>query len=137
MAVAIKIDELMYYGRYYSSESEGYHIWWFDTEKATVRQYDELLEEFGYCSWEEILSSGYFIPLFETDIVELEREFILNTQGHAIAGQFETVSDSDYDTEFKIYIERNHLSKIWYEFERERLYKDAVDWCKANKLKFD
>ena len=128
------IDELMYYGRYYSSESEGYHIWWFDLGRTIVHQYDELINEFGYCSQEEILSSGCFIPLFETDIVKLEREFLLLTQNHKIIKQFEKILDSDLDTEFKIFIERNHLLKSWHDFERKRLYNDAIVWCKKNNI---
>ncbi len=128
------IDELMYYGRYYRSESEGYHIWWFDLDRAVVYQYDDLIEKFGYCSQDEILSSGYFIPLFETDIEELEREFISKTQNHAIIKQFEGILNSDFDTEFKIYVEKNHLLKSWYTFERKRLYEDAIVWCKTNHI---
>ena len=42
------MDKLMRYGRYYSSESEEYHIWWFDLGKATVHQYDELTNKYVY-----------------------------------------------------------------------------------------
>lgn len=128
------IEELMYYGRYYSFESKGYHLWWFDLQKANVYQYDELIQKFGYSSQEEIVSSGMFVPLFETDIVKLEHEFLL-LRNYKQIKRLEKQLNSDFDTEFKVFIEKNDLIKSWHDFEYNRLYQDAIVWCRENHIR--
>ena len=123
------IDELMYYGRYYDFEDNGHHLWWFDLSNGTIHQFDELINDFGYSRQEEIIFSGEFIPLFETNIVILEREF-LKQHGLKIRG----LKDMDFDTNFKIYIDKNNLWESWHNFEYHRLYQDAVNWCRKNHI---
>lgn len=128
------IEELMYFGRYYSFEYEGYHLWWFDLQNAIVYQFNELIQKFGYSSEEEIISSGYFLPLFETDIVKLEHEFLLQYNLKPIETSTKQ-SNLDFDTEFKIFIEKKALVKSWHDFEYDRLYQDAITWCIKNNIK--
>lgn len=122
------IEELAPYGRYYRREDEGFQFWWFDLQKDSVCSYEDLLQMFGYSNEEEILSSDNFIPLFRTDIEEVEKEFLL-TRGLKIK------TDGDFDIEFRIYIERKHLETAWYEFESSRLRKDAAEWCRKNHIR--
>lgn len=126
------IEELMYYGRYYDFENEGHHLWWFDMQSASLYQYDELIQKFGYSSQEEIVSSGMFIPLFETNVVELEREFLM-VYNYKVK-QLEKPFNSDFDTRFKVFIEENDLTKSWRDFEYHRLYQDAIVWCNENNI---
>lgn len=123
------IDDLMYYGRYYEFEDNGHHLWWFDLSSSAIYQFDELINDFGYSRQEDIISSGKFIPLFETNIVVLEHEF-LDQYGLKING----LKDVDFDVNFKIYIEKNNLWKSWRDFEYDRLYQDAVNWCRKNHI---
>lgn len=123
------IDELMYYGRYYDFEDNGHHLWWFDLSNGEIHQFDELINDFGYSKQEDVISSGKFIPLFETNIVNLERDF-LKHQGLKINGS----KDMDFDVNFKIYIEKNNLWESWHNFEYHRLYKDAASWCEKNHI---
>lgn len=95
------IDALLYYGRYYEFEDNDHHLWWFDLLNGAIHQFDELRNYFGYSRQEDIISSGKFIPLFETNIVVLEHGF-LNQHGLKIHG----LKDVDFDVNFKIYIKK-------------------------------
>ena len=131
------IEELMYYGRYYTFENEGYHLWWFDPQDSKVYKYEELLKEFGYRSQEEILYIKRFIPLFETDIVALEHEFLAIRGAKIKQLEHAVISDSDFDVEFKKFVEERDLTNAWHDFEYERLYHDAVVWGKENQIKIN
>lgn len=126
------IEELMYYGRYYDFEYEGHHLWWFDLNSETVHQFDELIKKFGYLSQDDIISSGLFIPLFETNIVNLEQEF-LKLNNYNIK-QFELLDYPDFDTCFKVFVEKNNLLESWRKFENQRLYDDMMIWGKENGI---
>ena len=128
------IKELMYYGRYYSFEKEDHHLWWFDSKTAVVFQYDELVTKFGYGSQEEVINSQRFIPLFKTDIVELEFEF-LSIQNCKFVRQLKKQKDLDFDVTFKKFIEKNNLTESWRAFENNRLFSDAIEWCKENNIR--
>lgn len=126
------IEDLMYYGRYYDFEDKGYHLWWFEPFDGKIYPFDELVNDFGYSSQEDIISSGRFIPLFETDIVKSEQEF-LKQYGLEIE-QPEDSDDIDFDTKFKMLIDRNDLWKSWHSFEYRTLYRDAIAWCNKNHI---
>lgn len=128
------ISELLQYGRYYRDENDSNHIWWFDPIHKQIYQYETLLSMFGYKSQQDILDSGMFIPLFETDILQLEREFVLETQSKKTVRYFNNISDFDLDREFKVFIEKNFLIKSWMNYEKKHLYQDALEWCKSNHL---
>lgn len=40
------------------------------------------------------------------------------------------------DTIFKMFIDFMRLWKNWYAFEYQRLFQDAVKWCKANNISY-
>ena len=126
------IEELMYYGRYYDFEYEGHCLWWFDLNSGKVHQYDELINKFRYSSQEAIVSSGMFIPLFETNIVKLEQEF-LKLNNYKVE-QLKKPENSDFDTKFKVFVEENNLMEFWRDFEYHRLYQDAIIWCNENSI---
>lgn len=131
----MKIEELMYYGRYYNFEKRNYHLWWFDVSRATVVLYEDVKRNFGYASQEEIVSAGAFVPLFETDIIELEKDFLRLYNFHLDENNKQ--DNSDFDTKFKCFIEKHNLLKQWFDFERDRLERDALTWCKANNLQVE
>lgn len=127
------IEELMFYGRYYSFEDAGYHLWWFDSYSGSIYEFYELINKLGYFSQEDIISSERFIPLFETDIVKLEQDF-LRAYNYEVK-QLENAVDMDFDTKFKIFVEKNNLTELWKKFESCRLYHDAIVWCNDNFIK--
>lgn len=123
------VEEIMYYGRYYDFEDPGHHLWWFDLSDGTVYPFDELVKDFGYVSQEDIISAGKYIPLFETDIVVLEQEFLKQR-----SLKMNDSKDADFDVNFKTYIDENNLWEAWHDFEYRRLYQDAVNWCRENHI---
>ena len=130
----MKISDLMYYGRYYRDENEVNHLWWFDLQNNKIYRYDTLLEEYGYESQEDILNSNAFIPMFETDILALEHVFVLKTQNKKVINFFDKISDTVFDKEFKIFVEKNFMTEPWHDFEKKQLYADALKWCKENQI---
>lgn len=129
------IDKILYYGRYYSNERQGYKtLWWFCLDDFEVYDTQKLIEQYAYANCKEIISSEKYIPLFRTDIVSLEKRFIKEHGFHDLKIQDYQVND--YDVAFKIFIDRHFLTKQWYEFERKQLYNDAVKWCKENGISF-
>ena len=90
------------------------------------------VNDFGYSSQADIISSGRFIPLFETDIVKSEQEFL--KQYDLEIEQPEDSDDVDFDTKFKMLIDRNDLWKSWHCFEYRILYRDAIAWCNKNHI---
>lgn len=131
----MKLTDLMYYGRYYRDEREPNHTWWFDPNNKQIFLYDDLLKTFGYNSLEDIINFSEFIPLFETDIIKLEHQFISETQTKKVMIFFKDIADSDFDREFKIFIEKESLIGTWHDFEKKNLYKDALKWCDENHIK--
>ncbi|MCM1486709.1 MAG: UPF0158 family protein [Faecalibacterium sp.] len=130
----MKITDLMYYGRYYRDDDESQPAWWYAPDEDLVYQYDDLLKNFGYSSIDDIISSAIFIPLFRTDIISLEHEFIREMNNKKITTYFENISGSDFGREFNIFIEEHFLSNSWHNFERKRLYNDALKWCRENHI---
>ena len=126
------VTELMYYGRYYRNENEPNYIWWFDLQSKQLCQYEDLLEKFGYHSQEDLMNTGKFVPLFKTDILALEYRFILETKSKKVINFFDKLSDSDFDREFKIFIEKNFMVEAWHHFEKRHLYEDALQWCEQH-----
>lgn len=87
----------------------------------------------------EIEQSVRFIPLFKTDIEELEEEYLL-TLTNKETQEYRMIKEKNKgvepDTIFKMFIDFMRLWKNWYAFEYQRLFQDAVKWCKANNISY-
>ena len=129
----------MYYGEYYRwMGSPDLVIFWYDPSDGQVYHYEDLMSEFGYQSQDEILWSGAFVPLFKTDIVELERQFIAGYKSKKLSKHFDSLSDDECHSEFSRLIHYEYISPwTWGKFEREHLYHDALEWCRENHIKFE
>ncbi len=131
----LDIDSIIYYGRYYSCMDHKYETyWWFDLVDYDIYSVDELIDSMGFNSYNEICDSIYYVPLFKTDIISAEKNFMINYNSKKLA-QIEKES-LDYDAAFKTYIEREHIDGRWREYERSILYNDAILWCKKNNIAY-
>ena len=128
----VSIDGISEYGRFYS-DLEEHTEWWFCIADYKTYDVEEMAERFAYYDKETIVAAGGFIPLFQTDIIALEKEFLTE---FAFNGGFSCDNPSEFDLRFKIYIELNFLEREWYAFEKKRLCEDAVKWCKENHIPY-
>lgn len=135
----INIKDIMYYGRHYTDiTSEPY--WWFGKDDYQIYSSESLIKEYSYKDTDDILQSEYFIPLFQTDIIELEKEFLAEYNSRPLQDKTEklvTQANGNFDLAFKTLIEvEEGMSENWYGFERKKLYNDAVNWCQKHNIKY-
>ena len=131
----LDLDSIIYYGRYYSCYENKYeNYWWLDLIDYDIYSVDQLISDMGFESYDEICDSVYYIPLFKTDIVAAEKEFMTDYDSKKLA-RIEKECPS-YDAAFKTYIEREHIEWSWFDYERAVLYNDAVLWCKENNIAY-
>ena len=135
----ININDVLYYGRHYTdTSSEPY--WWFSKDDYQIYSSENLIKEYSYKDTDDILQSEYFIPLFQTDIIELEKEFLAEYNSKPLQAKTEnlvTQSNGNFDLAFKTLIEvEEGMSENWYGFERKKLYNDAVNWCQKHNIKY-
>ena len=135
--MVLQIETILYYGRYYPFiENEYGFYWWFSNIDFTIYSVDELLGRMGFYTYQDICDSDVFFPLFKTDIVQTEKNFLserslLKEFGMYIGGF------PDEDAAFKSFIEKLGLQNQWFEYERYILRNDAVAWCKKHNIVFD
>lgn len=127
----VNIDDLSEYGRFYSDLKE-HTQWWFCIADYKIYDGEKIIAQFAYENQEMIAASDIFLPLFRTDIIALEKEFL---KKFAYEGDFTCEDPSNFDLSFKIYIE-DFLEREWYAFEKEQLCKDAVKWCEENGIPY-
>lgn len=131
----VNIEDISAYGRFYSDIKD--HVkWWFCLTDYKIYDTESVISKFNYGNEESIVSAGVFIPLFKTDVIKLEREFLASMSINRSNMPFCCDDISDFDRNFKIYIEENFLVREWYYFEQERLCKEAINWCKTNGIVF-
>lgn len=136
----VKINEIMFYGRYYSDEKNSFDIlWWLCLDDFSVYDTETLLSDYSYQSLSEIRETLRFIPFFKTDIIQLEKKFIDKLNNKKLRKVFEKIlldSNHNYDVTFKVFIEREFMVDSWSEFEKSQLRKDAIVWCKMNRIPY-
>ncbi|MBR4013433.1 MAG: hypothetical protein IKJ00_03970 [Clostridia bacterium] len=135
----VKISDIWYYGKSYSEKV----IWWFCKIDEKIYQTEEILYKFNFTDEYSIIQSNCYIPLFKTDIVSLEKEYMqtlpYNIQ-KSFDKNFKTNSFDSYDLAFKEFLDTYsydfNYSYNWYEFEEKRLKNDAIIWCKQNSINY-
>lgn len=138
--MTLKIKSIVSYGRYYPSSFDAdATYWWFSISDYKIYATEDLITKFHYTTCLEIEQSGRFIPLFKTDIEELEEEYLL-TLTNKETQEYRMIKEKNKgvepDTIFKMFIDFVRLWKNWYAFEYQRLFQDAVKWCKANNISY-
>ena len=117
-------------------------MWWFCKIDYCIYCIDDLLNGFGFNNHKEIKNSEIFIPLFQTDIILLEKQFLqcrpINEQKEVFL-LYELSYNKikgGFDIAFKIYIEKYNLLEEWRIYEQKKLYNDAIIWCQNNDVPF-
>lgn len=136
----ITISEIMFYGRYYSDEMFTYDIsWWLCLKDYKVYHTETLMTDYSYENISEIKKSLSFIPLFKTDIIQLEKEFVERLNNKTFNKNLDKIlvdNNCSYDVAFKIFIEKEFMVDSWSEYEKSNLVKDAIAWCRDNYLPY-
>ena len=133
----LNIDDIIYYGRYYSCENEKKEtMWWYNCVTNKVYSTQELVDNFSFNNQDNIMQSNNYIPLFKTDVIELEKVFLNQFYPRLVKIVYNNSLNCDYDISFKRVIERNNLQREWFEYEKSQLRKDAIEWCCKNNLPY-
>lgn len=129
------------FGEWCSEDELEYKVLsWYEKSSFQFFSTEKLIEEFGYKDYNEIESCGHFIPVFKTDVVAIKKEFVANLHSNEVEKEIQTIIDSkkcSYDVAFKIWGEvHKRLRREYYDFEHDRLLKDAEKWCKENNIPY-
>lgn len=129
----IVIEDIIYYGRCYDCKKE---LWWFSRTDNSVVSIEEIKSVYGWSTTEQILAQSLFFPLFKTDMIQLEKEYMKNFKAGSIEAIMEDKKVS-YHVAFNIFVETPVENfHRWKEYEKKQLVHDAVIWCKANGLPY-
>lgn len=138
--MTLNIKSIVSYGRYYPSSADTDAVyWWFSVSDYKVYATEDLITKFHYTTCPEIEQSGMFIPMFKTDIKELEEEYLLTRASEEVQAYRkikEKNKGTEPDTIFKMFIDFAGLWKSWYAFEYQRLFGEAVKWCNAHNISY-
>lgn len=135
----VEIERIIYYGRWFSDQENQFDVsWWLCIDNSEVYHTEDLMADYSYESVSEIAESTRFIPFFQTDIIQLEKDFIRKLNNRSCDRTLEKIllSNDSYDVAFRIFIERELMTDSWSEFEEARLRSDAVAWCRENHIPF-
>ncbi|ETA81938.1 hypothetical protein [Youngiibacter fragilis] len=132
----ITIEDIIYYGRHNKDEYEGSY-WWFDLHDYKIYSIDQLRSLFPdeIFTTEVNLLMKDIIPLFKTEIIEVEKVYIQQKNDKKMSEAFCKVSDDKFDQFFKKYIDEHLLLNDWWNFERKILISDCIEWCKSNRIR--
>ena len=130
----IILEDTIFYGRYYPNIGDNRdHYWWFCTFDYQIYSIDDLIKQFHYTDAESIERVGLFIPMFKTDMFELENQYLSllpNDEKKLYRNIKQQNSNKDYNTIFNIFLDFSKSWKRFYEFEKKHLREDAIDWCR-------
>ena len=128
-------DQYLQYFRYFRDETipEDF-AWWFCRSDREVYQTQEIYERFGYAEQTEIISSGDFVELDRVDVIALYREYLHPYVGKQEIKTMRALPDDAFSVSFRVYIERNHLDRSWFDFEQKALQAVFETWRTENHV---
>lgn len=135
----VDINRILDYGRCYEESEYIYPIrWWFCFIDYEIYETEELFNKYSFTTIEEIKNNDSYVELFKTNITMLKKEFILKYEYTDKAlTKIMKQRNCDYDVAFRIYIEVDKtLTELWREYRYNRLYSDAIKWCKENCIRY-
>ena len=123
------------YLRWYSClEDSTLNQWWFNTETCEI-VHNEVVK-WRNLSDDDSVQKDKYIPMPRIDIIQMEKDFLDLENLHPIIYILQNNINSDFDCEFKKYIDYNHLFNKWHNYEANELQKKAISWCIANKIPY-
>lgn len=127
----VYIEKIFWYGDF----SPPHYL---NLKNAKIYRLDEMFPKFGLKSQKEIEESSDFVRLFYLDYNELVRDFIKLYDDDELTEASKTWTDEEwFDVEFRRYIDGVvPLDDAWYDYEEDRLWEEAVKWCKENNIKY-
>ena len=136
----IDLEDIISYGRFYPNIGDNRdHYWWFCITDYQVYSIDDLIRQFHYTDTESIEYAGLFIPLFKTNMFELENQYLSllpNDEKKLYRSIKQQNSNRDYHTVFNIFLDITQSWKRFYEFEKRHLREDAIDWCQQYGIRW-
>lgn len=144
----IDISAAARFGEWCSEEDSEYEVHaWFEKSSFKFFYTSKLINKFGYKDCEEIENSGYFIPAFKVDIIELQKEFIANYPDKEIEETLNWIIandnfefDSGYEVAFRIltqdYPEFDEFGDKYFDYEQCVLRESAQKWCDENNIPY-
>jgi hypothetical protein len=135
----LSVWEFNVYGRRFYYE-RSYQGWWFDVETYEVHWCDDLIDKYEVRDPSlldpAVLKEEGLIPVFGTDIVALERQFIAEMNVKKRTKYFDSLGDMECDRHFCRYIELHGYERAWGRYETARLVRDCIEWCKENHIRY-
>lgn len=129
----IDLNNILNYGRDYGEG--GQPFWWFNLADEQVVD-EKWLRSFGYDTPERIAECSFVIPLFRTDIIAEEREFLRRQPRSPLIRQLLAMPEDGLDKAFRAYVERAHLMHEWRVWEQRALRRDGEIWCRENNIQY-
>lgn len=144
----VDLKDAAYYGKWDSEEDSWCDVHaWFEESSFKFFYTSNLIDEFGYKDCDEIKESGFFIPVFKTDIIALQKEFIANYHDKQIEETMNTIIENDnyeydsgYEVAFRIltqdYPQFDEFSNEYFNYEKQQRLQDAENWCLENDIPY-
>lgn len=144
----IDLTEAAFYGEWCSEEDSEYEVnAWFEKSSFAFFYTSNLIDKFGFESFEEIENSGHFIPAFKTDIIALQKEFIADYPDKRIEETMNEIIENDnfgynsgYEVAFRIltqdYPEFDEFCNKYFDYEQNVLLENAQKWCVENQVPY-
>ncbi|MDO5434957.1 MAG: hypothetical protein Q4G19_01150 [Clostridia bacterium] len=131
--MTLDIEKFKYYLRWYPFlYGADCAQWWFDPQTYTIIHDDERdshIEKFH-------TRIRIMIPIPKVDIPMLEEKYLKSTGQEDVIRQLHAVTDSDFDAEFKKYVDHSCQLTEWYKFEAAHLLSIAKTWCQDNDVEY-
>ncbi len=144
----VDLKDAAYYGEWDSEEDSWCDVHaWFEKSSFKFFYTSNLIDKFGYKDCVEIKESGYFIPVFKTDVIALQKEFIATYHDKQIEETMNTIIENDnygydsgYEVAFRIltqdYPQFAEFSKEYFNYEKQKRLQDAKIWCRKNNIPY-
>lgn len=144
----IDLKDAAYYGEWDSEEDSWCDVHaWFERSSFKFFYTSNLIDKFGYKDCGEIKKSGHFIPVFKTDVITLQKEFIANYRDKQIEETMNDILENDnygyssgYEVAFRIltqdYPQFDEFSDEYFNYEKQQRLQDAENWCRENDIPY-
>lgn len=135
------ITDLMLYGSW-DEEDDVFpdDATWFEKSSCDYFHTDILIDEYGYDSYEDIAESGFFIPVFRTNVTALMKSFAKSYEDKSAVVEIQRIiddEDEEYGVAFRIYAEVHpDFLQAYNKYEDEVLEADSRKWAEENGVDF-